>query len=808
MSMAVSAMCRDGPSTALARGRAIGARLRTGVCAAIAASMAAASSADDAQSASSTPTTLPTINVVGVAPLPGIGVARDALPYTVQTGNGGDLRDGENGSLAEYLLRGLTGTNASDIQGSPFQRDLAYRGYTASSLIGSPQGVSVFLDGVRFNAPFGDVVNWDLVPEAAIAKVMLVPGSNPIYGLNTLGGALVLTTQSGLSAPGFNAGIRAGSFGRRRADLAYGVNDGNGLHAFVAGTYFDEEGWRDHSAGHLGNVFAKVGRVTARDEIEATLLHGTSMLAGNGLVPDIDYTDVAPRPGLAQGDRAAVYTWPDQTRNSIWQGTLRGRHEWSGDAALDALAFVRYAKRRTVSGDTSQAYEDYVDACGAGFNTDGSPIGAGCPVDRAQGAAIPPGVLNTTQTSEHSWGLALDYAQAWRGHRVAVGADYNESRVGYSQDGQAATVGDERGVVAMAAAPIAFVSGVEGTTHAFGIFATDTWAVLPRTFVTASLRWNASRVASTLATAEDGTQPRTSFDYRKLNPALGIAQQLDRGLTLFANASQSNRVPTVIELGCADPDAPCRLPAGLQSDPMLQQVVARTLEGGARWRPGADTSASISLYRTDNRDDILFLRAANTQQGYFANFPKTRHQGIDAALDQTLGAVAINLRYSYLDATYEADGELASGERTIAVHPGMRIAGLPRNTLKLTTTWQVTPTASIAMDVVAVSSVGTVGNEDGRIDDAGETDPVDARVAGHAVVNVRGTWAIDRHLTVSGGVTNLFDTRYGSFGALATDLFPGGQLVAPQVAPGEAPVARFVAPGAPRAWYLSLGLRY
>jgi outer membrane receptor protein involved in Fe transport len=276
------------------------------------------------------------------------------------------------------------------------------------------------------------------------------------------------------------------------------------------------------------------------------------------------------------------------------------------------------------------------------------------------------------------------------------------------------------------------------------------------------------------------------------------------------NASQSNRVPTVIELGCADPAAPCRLPAGLQSDPRLDQVIARTLEGGARWHPGPSTSASISVYRTDNRDDILFLRAANTQQGYFANFPRTRNQGVDASLDQVLGPVTFSARYSYLDATYQADGELASGERTIAVRPGMRIAGLPRHTFKLTTTWQVVPAATLAIDVVAVSGVGTVGNEDGLIADPadGVAAAVDARVAGYAVANLRGTYAIDRHFSVYGGVTNLFDTRYATFGALATDLFPGGTIVAPQVAPGEAPVARFVAPGAPRAWYLGIRWRY
>jgi outer membrane receptor protein involved in Fe transport len=753
---------------------------------------------------------LPPLSVVGVAPLPGLGVARDELPFTVQTISADDLRRGANGSLAESLLRGTAGLNATDIQGSPFQPEITFRGYTASSLLGAPQGVSVYLDGVRVNAPFGDIVSWDLIPEAALAKIMLVPGSNPVYGLNTLGGALVLTTQSGLTAPGFSAELRAGSFGRERADVAYGWHDGTGLHAFVAGTYFDEDGWRDHSAGHLGNLFAKIGKQGANDEVEATLLYGNSVLVGNGLTPDIDYTDQGAVPAMLRDNRSAIYTWPDQTHNKVWQGSVRGRHMLFDDLVLDAIAYIRYSTRQTVNGDTSQAYGDYVEACAAGFNADGSAASADCPLTRDQGAALLPAVMNTTRTREHSWGLSASAAKSWTSNILTAGADYNESRLSYAQDAQLATFSDDRGAAPAPGQPVQFVSGVDGATRTLGIYATDTWTVFPRTFVTGSLRWNASRVASTLSSADDGTQPPTTFDYRKLNPALGVVQALDAGFTVYANASQSNRVPTVIELGCADPESPCRLPAGLQSDPFLNQVTARTIEAGVRWRPAPSTFAWLSVYRTENRDDILFLRAPNTQQGYFANFPKTRNQGVDVSLDRTWGPVTIAARYSYLDATYRAAADLASGERTLAVQPGTRIAGLPRHTAKLTASWQVNDAATVAMDLIGASAVGTVGNEDGRIEDPTDTADasVDASVAGYFVANLRGSYRFDRHFSINGGVSNLLDTRYSTFAALATDLFPSGTLVQPHAAPAEALTARFAAPGAPRAFYVALRYQY
>ena len=100
------------------------------------------------------------------------------------------------------MNRRFTSVFVNEIQGNPFQPDINYRGYTASPLLGTPQGLSVYVDGVRLNQPFGDIVSWDLIPRAAIASTTLIPGSNPLFGLNTLGGALSVQTKNGRSDPG------------------------------------------------------------------------------------------------------------------------------------------------------------------------------------------------------------------------------------------------------------------------------------------------------------------------------------------------------------------------------------------------------------------------------------------------------------------------------------------------------------------------------------------------------------------------------------------------------------------------------
>lgn len=233
--------------------------------------------------------TLKEVEVVGTSPLPGIGIEEDKLPYDVQSVTAEDIERGQTMNLTDYMARNLSGITINEVQGSPFQADISYRGFRLSSILGSAQGLSVYLDGVRVNEPFGDVVNWDMIPEAAINTVTLIPGSNPIYGLNTLGGALAFTTKSGLTAPGTEVKLQAGSFGRKRADVSYGSKSEDGTHRFISTTMFQEDGWRDFSGGGLGNVFAKIGRQQNDSNWDLSLVVARSSLRGNALLPSRNY---------------------------------------------------------------------------------------------------------------------------------------------------------------------------------------------------------------------------------------------------------------------------------------------------------------------------------------------------------------------------------------------------------------------------------------------------------------------------------------------------------------------------------------
>ena len=735
------------------------------------------------------------VEVVGVAPQPGLGVDRDQLPYSVQSAGSKAFRTAQAGDLTEFMARKLNGVNVNDISGSPFQNDVTFRGFRASPVLGASQGISVYLDGVRVNEPFGDVVNWDMLPEAAIGAMLLAPGSNPLYGLNTLGGALALTSKSGRSHPGLDAELTVSDNGQRRADLSYGAVLPDNWHTLFAATRFDDSGWREHSAGRIGNLFFKLGQAHGDTDWSVALLGGQSRLRGNGLLPSTRATDDGQRDGLYEDKRSASYTFPDETRNRLAQATFNLRQNLGAGAQLSATAYVRSSRRDTVNGDASDAFSDYVAACAR------APDGDAC-------AAPPPhaAVFNTTSTRQRSEGLALHWSALKAAHQLGVGATMDRNRVGFAQFEQPADFSAAREVLADPAAERAPTSSVTGAARMLGVYASDTWALDAATHLTVSARYNRARVGNTL-TSDGAAQAAERFTYRKLNPAIGVARQVGEGVIVFANIAQSNRVPTVIELGCADPSHPCRLPVGLQSDPYLKQVVARTIETGLRWHAG-EAALSASLYRTANQNDILFLSAGPSQQGYFANFARTRHQGLDLGANRRFGQFDAYASYNYLEAVYDADGQLFTGARTVGVTRGTRIAGLPRHTLKLGVDWTAAPGLSLGADAQAISSLVTQGNEDGLIADLAPgvaPQRADWRIRGHGLLNLRASYRIDAHWELFARVNNVADRRYESYGAIATDLFPNGRQLAPQDGRVEASHARFVAPGAPRS--IAAGIR-
>src|SRR4029450_4224744 len=193
------------------------------------------------------PVRIPPVVVIGTAPLPGLGTPVEQVPSNVQTFGASEIDRQRTGGVAEFLNFNANSTSLGSPTGNAYQPDVSFRGFSASALLGTPQGLSVFQDGVRINEAFADVVNWDLLPKNAVAAMKLLPGSNPIFGLNTLGGALTIQMKDGFAYPGAQVSVSAGSFARTEVTAEAGGNDGT-LGLFAAAEGIRDGGYRDHSS--------------------------------------------------------------------------------------------------------------------------------------------------------------------------------------------------------------------------------------------------------------------------------------------------------------------------------------------------------------------------------------------------------------------------------------------------------------------------------------------------------------------------------------------------------------------------------
>jgi len=764
---------------------------------------------------------LPKVLVIGTAPLPGIGLPLEQVPSNVQTAGSEDLKRQQPLTLADYLNNNLSGINISESQDNPFQPDVNYHGFTASPLLGTPEGLSVFVDGVRVNESFGDTVNWDLIPENAISNVTLTSGSTPLFGLNTLGGALAVQTKSGHDFPGTELQAYGGSFGRR----AFQAETGGALGSFdyfLAGNYFDEDGWRDQSPSKVKQLFGKAGWQDELTDLDVSYAWADTSLIGNGAAPE----------SLLAVHRSAVYTVPDFTNNKLNFVTATGSHFIRSDLLLAANAYYRHLTTHTNNGDLNDdnyLSEDYSGPdieCDSPF--DGLPAVAYCAN----------GINRASVATQKTWGIGAQLTETHDilnfKNQLVAGMSFDRSTVDYNQSIQYATLTDTRTTLPIIDPnnPVETVTSVGGTSKTFGVYVSDTFSPSSVFHITAALRYN--RINETLngfsvdtdvgdVASEDASDDEGGFNssspvfgdhtYSRVNPSIGVAFNPSRALTLYANYNEGSRAPTVIELGCSDPQQPCGLPNNFASDPDLKQVVARTFEVGARGSLAEDVlNYSVDIFTTNNSDDIQFV-ATNTSQGYFANVGSTRRQGFDVGLGGKLSsALTWHFVYSFVDATYRSSFEVtgesnssADDNGNIQVSPGNRIPLIARHTGRFRLDYSLNESWEIGGSFIYSSGVFLHGNENnGNVPD-GETFIGSGKIGGYGTVNLQSTWHAAKALDAFVKLDNIFNKRYATAGFLTSNALNSDGSFRPS--PDDWTNENLVSPGQPFAVFVGLRLK-
>jgi iron complex outermembrane receptor protein len=748
----------------------------------------------------------PTVEVVGTTPVPGLGTPREQVPANVQVVTADTMREQQVLNLPDFMEQSMPSVFVQHIQNNPFQPNLTYRGFLSSPLLGSPQGLSVFQDGVRINEPFGDIVNYDLIPRNAISTMTLVPGSNPVFGLNTLGGAIDIRTKSGVYYPGLEAEASGGSWGRKQAAVAWG-GYGERADYFIAGNWFDEDGWRDFSPSEVRQAFAKVGWENGETDFDLAFTHADTDLTGNGVLPE----------RMLEQRRDQIFTYPDNTRNKMTMVNLTGSHWLDSQWLVSGLVYHRSNDAKTLNGDVNDDFEEDPALDGAA----GANGGLGFNQETA--------VSNRSQTDQSSIGIGLQLTWGLERNQLAIGVTHDRSKSDFRSSSQVGIFNADRSVLEQDAEEIENI--LEGKSVTSSVYFTDTYRVTERLAATISGRFNRTNVKTT--DLFDPTPPNLDGDhsYSKFNPAIGFTYAVNPALTTYAGWNQGNRAPSPIELGCADPNNPCTLPAGLASDPFLEQVVARTIEFGARGRVAQRVAWNAGAFRTVNRDDILFV-GTSTSAGFFTNFGKTQRQGVELGLSgATGGKLRWNLNYSYVDATFESSACLLSennssrgtspvctdvgagtGDDLILVSPGDRIPGIPEHQLRLSGDYRVTDKWSLGATLIAFSDSYAHGNENNRHRPGDATDLLgdtrtflgSGKVPSYAIVNLVTRYRFGEQLEFFGRIDNVFDREYSTAAILAENPFDAGGVF--QTNSDNWTRETFFAPGAPRAFWV--GMRY
>ena len=712
------------------------------------------------------PLSIPPVNIIGVSPLLGSGVDRDTVPAETSVLKGGDLTRGGT-LLAPDVTRALNeevgGVNLNSASGNPFQPTMFYHGFEASALQGTPQGLAVYVNGVRFNSAFGDTVNFDLIPNLAIDQMNLV-GSNPVFGLNALGGAINIQLKNGFTYQGGEIDIHAGSFGTYGGDFQYGKQSGDTA-VYVAASGVHQDGWRDLQFSGIENFYGDIGWRGNTGELHLNTLLANSRLNGPGTSP-IE---------LLAADSAAQFTGPNAIYNTFFQVSLTGNMAVSDTISIQGATYYNNFLQRVTNGN---APNDAPCNDGSGLLcTDSGP-------STTRGGGTIPAFLGpnpfayseldnqTTNTNGYGASIQATDTQTLFGFK-------NHLVAGLSFDGAQS---DFTGV--------SFIGGITPISRVFttpqvvldepgtnvpvrvgvsdayyGVFFTDTLNVTDRLALTASGRFNAAEIN---LNDQNGGDLTGNHYYPHFNPAGGATYQVTPWLTAYAGYADANRAPTPSELSCAGPNDSCSLANFFAGDPDLKQVVSHTLEVGFRGTvPTTDTDRlnyNLGFYRSNLDDDIIFVNSVTVNRAFFTNVDQTRRQGIDASIEYKASRWSAYAAYTYTDATFQSSfvefagsNPAADANGNITINAGNRLPGVPLNQGKVGMTFRVTDKWTIAGVLIAQSGQFLVGDE------ANLTPQLPA----FFTLNMSTSYQVTPHVQLFAAVENVTNEKYYTFGTFS-----------------------------------------
>jgi iron complex outermembrane recepter protein len=745
----------------------------------------------------------PTVAIVPVAveaAVPG-AVELEKIPYNVQTVPASVFEYSKSPDFLQSLAQSLPGVSLGDQTGNGFQLDINYRGFVAGPVIGTPQGLAVYQNGVRINEVFGDIVNWDFIPQNAINRLTLVP-SNPVYGLNAIGGALSLEMKNGFTYHGVEGEVSGGSYGRITTSMQAGGEVGN-LSGYITADAINDAGWRDNSPSTLRRVFADLGARGDQTEFHVNFTGADNTFGAAAATPA----------QMLDQSWSSTYTIPQTTHNQLAFLTASASWKPSDTWTYTGIAYYRNFRQAHVDGNGTDATNDPTvcpDPTKLCFpNLDGSVSnltttrGQTVPNAGAIGDPNILGEIDRTWTTTNSFGGTLQAASSERvfghGNNFTLGLSIDRGLVQFSSTSELGTVNANQfptvqGVGLFIDQPSGDVApvGLGAATLYTGLYATDTFDVTSRFSITAGGRLNFAQIN---LTDELGNAPELggNHSYTHFNPMIGGTYKLTPNLSVYGDFAVSNRAPTPLELACSDPTRPCLIDSALVADPNLQQVVTYTYEAGFRGQHKiayGQLNWTLGGFHALNTDDIIAVASPLVGHQFFQNAGNTLRQGIEANAAYKQDRWNVYANYTYVDATFRNSlvlgspfNPFADPSGNIFVVPGDHLTGIPNYRFKLGGEYQITAPWKVGAELYVIGSQWLVGDESNQ----------NPKVPAYWYVNLNSSYKITQNLEVFGQVRNLFNKQYFTSGTFfETDSFPYLNLTDPRTFLPGMPFAAYV----------------
>ena len=758
----------------------------------IAATLPAVSSAQQAPAAA---VTLPDIDVVGSTPLLGSGVDRDRVPQATQVLGSQDIDRTNVPTLTGALLDNIPSATVNDVSGNLFQPDILFRGFTASPVAGTAQGLAVYVNGARFNDPFGDTVNWDLIPSIAIQSVN-VEASNPVFGLNALGGSVNVQLKNGFDFSGADITAYGGSFDRGSGIAEYGRQFGD-FALYGAGEITHDGGYRQTQASDIYRLYTDLGYRHDALELHLSIDAADNTLGNPGASP-VQELDAAP---------SGIFTGPNEVYNKYVSVNLNGSYAINDTMSVQALAYYQTLTQRVTNGATEDG--DPCDPANGLFCNDDGTVATtfgNKPIpDFLHGGVYSALVLEGLDA--HSYGSSAQFTDdgdlfGHKNHFVA-GASFDGSDSifnadtligGFTNDGSQLFVGPPDYVQVQPSEGIQPVK-VATVTRYYGLFAADVLTLAPGLDLSLNGRFNNAEIDTH---DKIGTVLSGQHTYNRFNPSAGLTYRITPQLSVYGSYTEANRAPTPTELSCSSAANPCSLLNFFIGDPDLKQVVARTFEAGLRGRLpdlyGGRLTWNADYYHTKDHDDLIFQTALdNPNIAFYTNAGSTLRQGVEANLHFDTSRLHAVLGYAYTDATFQSPLLLGSASNPFAdangnehVTPGDRIPGIPEHRGTAVLEYKVTDRWTIGGNAILASDQERFGDE------ANLGKPV----GGYVILDFDTSYRITDNITLFGLINNLTAQRYdtyGTYGPVDEVPFPNtpGGVTDPRTASSGAPIAGY-----------------